>query len=136
MRTAPLCVAAALVVACAPQRADDPVVARVGDEVLTIAQLLDQLPSGTSELEGDERRQFVERWIQQELLYQEALDRDLDRNARVQNLIKQARRDLLVAALLDSEFENRDVEITDDGISTYYYNNQEKFERAEDEVWA
>ena len=64
------------------------------------------------------------------------LSRYLDDNARIQSLIKQARRDLLVAALLDSEFENRDVDITDDAISTYYYNHQELFERAEDEVWA
>ena len=49
-------------------------------------------------------REFVESWVRQELLYQEALSRQLDENARILDLIEQTRRDLLVAALLEREF--------------------------------
>lgn len=126
----------ALAVGCDHAEERDPVVARVGDEILTATQLRSQFPYDSGRQEGAERLRFVENWVRQELLYQEALDRRLDRNARLLELIEQARRDLLVAALLDREFQDREVAITDDAISSYYYGHQEKFERAEEEIRA
>ena len=126
----------ALIVGCDHAEERDPVVARVGDEVLTATELRSQFPYDSGRQEGEERRRFVENWVQQELLYQEAVERRLDRNARLQELIEQARRDLLVAALLDREFQDREVKITDDAISSYYYSHQDKFERTEEEIRA
>ena len=125
----------ALVVGCGPSEEGDLVVARVGDEILTEVELRSQFPYDSSLQEGGEGlRRFVENWVQQELLYQEALEQGLDGDARLQELIDQARRDLLVAALLEREFQDREVEVTDAAISTYYYGHQDRYERVDEEI--
>ena len=135
MRRPPLGWCLAFALSCAPNE-EDPIVARVGGEVLTVEELQSQFPSGSGPLEAEARLRFVQSWVQQELLYQEALERRLDRNARVQEHIEQARRDLLVAALLDREFEDREVKITDEAVSSYYFGHQEDFKRAGEEIRA
>ena len=132
-----LCLCLALIAGCGSAKERDSVVARVGDEILTTMELRNQFPYGSSVQDGGERiLRFVENWVQQELLYQEAVERGLDREARLQELLDQARRDVLVAALLDRDFQDREVEVTDEDISSYYYGHQDKYERAEEEIWA
>ncbi len=61
---------------CGPEREEGPVVARVGDAALTVAQLDNQIPD--SDMAEAQRRLFVENWVRRELLYQEALAREVD----------------------------------------------------------
>ena len=137
MKSPQVCLCLALIAGCGPAQERGPVVARVGDEILTAVELRSQFPYDSS-LQGGGKRLllFVENWVQQELLYQEAVERGLDRDARVQELIDQARRDLLVAALLDLEFQDREVAVTDEAISSYYYGHQDRYKRAEEEIRA
>ena len=123
--------------ACAGPEERLPVVARVGDATLEQAELLDQLPV---ELEGseafDERRIFVDKWVQEELLYQEAIERGLDDNARLAVLLEQSRRDILVAALLDSEFDDEPADVTEAEIQAFYDTHQDDFVRDQAEMRA
>lgn len=121
--------------ACAPEEDESPLVARVGDAVLTRADLEDQVTDALDpEVTLASRRAFVDEWVRELLLYQEAESAGLSQSARLQGLIEQARRDLLVAAYLNQEFEDQEVEVTEEDIDNYYYLHAEDFARAEAEV--
>ena len=130
-----LCLAA-LATAC-DRPPEQGVVAQVGDVVLTATELDAQLLVGlAAEVAAIERADFVENWVREELLYQEAMKRELDKNARLQFLLEQARRDLLVAALLEREFAGREVDVGETRIEKYYFEHQDQFLRIQEEVRA
>ncbi len=112
----------------------DPVVARVDDATLTVATLADQIPG--TDLASGERRAYVERWLQQEVLYQEALDEGVAENAFVRQLIEQATRDLVVAAFLDETFENASIDVTDQDVENHFHLHSDRYTRDEPEIRA
>jgi parvulin-like peptidyl-prolyl isomerase len=83
-----------------------------------------------------ERAQLIDNWVRQELLYQEAVARELDQHARLKMLLEQTRRDLLVAALLDAEFASEKLDFNEGDIRRYYDAHQDQFQRASPEVKA
>lgn len=112
-------------------------VARVEEAALTTSDLENLLPAELGVGQGPaEKAQFVEQWVEQQLLYQEALDRKLDQSPRTQQLLEQARRDLLVAALLNAEFEGQDTQVSEASIQQYYAENREPFRRTRPEIRA
>ena len=72
--------------------------------------------------------------MRQELLYQEALARGLHQQARLKTLLEQMRRDLLVAALLDAEFQDRELAFSEAAIRRYYDAHQADFQRLRPEI--
>ena len=125
-----------LALACAPEHRTAPVVARVGDAILTVAELENRVAPGLTAGEAAaQRREFVDKWIQQQLVYHEALDQGLDKNARVQQLLDEARRDVLVASFLNRQFESS-VEISPEEVADYLAVHAQEFTRAEDEIRA
>lgn len=120
--------------ACDNPSEKSPIIARVGEAELTKADLAVQLPFDLEGGSGTASSNFVENWVRQELLYQEAVERNLDENVRIQHLFEQTRRDLLVAALLDSEFEGREVAVTEPMVKGYYQEHREEFLRSEKEL--
>lgn len=105
-----------------------PIAAQVGDAVLTEATLETWLTDELDpELAETERERFTENWVREELLYQEALARQLDQKAHLRQLLEEARRSLLVSDLLDGEFSGREIQISEDAILTYYRQHQDEF---------
>jgi len=74
--------------------------------------------------------------VRQELLYQEALARGLHQQAWLKSLLAQMERDLLVAALLDSEFQDQELDFSEVAIRRYYDANQADFRRQHPEIRA
>ena len=132
-----LCCCAGLLASCSADQEGEGVVARVEETVLTTADLENLLPAELGVGQGPaEKAQFVERWVEEQLLYQEALDRRLDQQPRTQQLLEQARRDLLVSALLSAEFEGQDTQVSEATIQQYYAENREEFRRLKPELRA
>lgn len=123
-----------LVSSCESTDQTDPVVARVDDATLTVTTLADQIPG--TDLGSQERRAYVERWLQQEILYQEALDQGVAENAFVRRLIEQATRDLVVAAYIDETFENASIDVTDQDVGNQFHLNSDRYTRDEPEIRA
>jgi len=127
--------AAALFVGCHDGRVTNEWIARVGDAQLSAEELEGRLPIG---IDGQHaaagRSELIEKWIHQELLYQEALRRKLDRQARVEQLLEQARRDLLTAVLLDVELSGQEVRVDEVSIAAYYQENIAAFQRIQSEI--
>ncbi|MFA6109504.1 MAG: peptidylprolyl isomerase [Candidatus Latescibacterota bacterium] len=128
---------ALLAAGCGDEPAPKGVVARVGDAVLTEAELLARLPDGAAAEPGSTvRAQLVEHWVELELLYREAVRRKLDERPAVQERLGQTRRDLLVAALLDDEVAEQRPELEETAIQRYYESHTAEFERLLPEVQA
>ena len=74
--------------------------------------------------------------MRQELLYQAALARGLHQQERLKTLLAQMRRDLLVAALLDAEFQDRELAFSEAVIRRYHDEHQADFRRPHPEIKA
>ena len=111
--------------------------ARVGEAELTADELAARLTPGLSpEIAATERARTIDHWVRQELLYQEALSRELDQQARLALQLAQSRRDLLVAALLDAEFASEELDFGEGDIRRYYDGHQDQFRRDRPEIKA
>lgn len=129
--------AAVVFLACGGSQEQNAVVARVGDATLTQADLESQLSTDVNpDLAPNQRLGFVEKWVQKELLYQEALTRKLDQNPQVRQLLDQARRDVLVGTLLTSEFEGQEVHVSEAAIQEYYGQHRDEFVRNQPQIHA
>ncbi len=131
-RILPLLAAVFLAAACSgPQPA---VVARVGDARLTVPALERSVPPGVLEAgDRDELLGYVNGWIRSELLFQAAREMGYHRDARVEERIREAGRDIMVDVFLEDELDMRPF-ISDQEIAAYYENNQDAFRRPREEV--
>lgn len=128
---APAVVAVAVLLAagaCEHPEGQGAIAARVGDAVLTMEELDSQLDEGLpSAVAAVERRQLVEAWIDEELFYQEALTRNLERSPRVRTALEASRRNLLIAHLLDAEFDGAEIEVSEAAIQDHYDSHRDDF---------
>lgn len=108
--------------------------ARVGDATLSKAELLNEIPDGAAAAEL--RRVYVEAWIQRQLLYQEALAREVQQTPRVRRMVEQAQRDLVIAAFLDGLFDGQRIDVSDADVEQYYHLNADDFRREDGEIRA
>ena len=123
---------------CAEKPQPENLVARVGDTVLTESDLRAALPLGLSGRDpaqlAEARSHLVTRWVDRELLYQEARSRKLHEQARLRALIDAAEHSLLVAALIDAEFGSRETTLNEVDIQRYYDEHLADFQRPSGEI--
>jgi parvulin-like peptidyl-prolyl isomerase len=87
---------------CGDNQQSDKVVARVDDQVLTMKMIKSEVDPSRI-LNESELQQFVNRWITNELLYQEARRRGYDESEEIERKVNEARKQLSVAELLERE---------------------------------
>ena len=116
-----------LSLACSNEVVQDDFVARVGDRYLTAEELGDALRNTIVPADSaDNRRQIIERWIDNELLYQEALRRNLDTDEEVLRLLEENKRSILTSAVIEALYEELITNPSYDEIRTYYDQNREQ----------
>ncbi|MDZ7377731.1 MAG: peptidyl-prolyl cis-trans isomerase [candidate division KSB1 bacterium] len=112
---------------------DQRVVARVGGSVLRLADLKAAFPDnprlGISEAQV---RSYVQRWINTELLAQEAQRRGLAHDPKVRRQLANSRREVLAAAILEQEAMDS-VSIAEEELQAYFEKNRDAFCRTEEE---
>lgn len=102
--------------ACSQQAEKKSYVARVGNSYLTEGDIA--LGSGGAHLDTTG---LVNEWIASELLYHEALRRDLGDSEELRQQVERVKRRLIVDALLNEELYGDDsLIVTDDDISSYF----------------
>jgi parvulin-like peptidyl-prolyl isomerase len=108
----------------------------VGDAVLTLDDLYRSIPNEYRErITREQNVNYVNQWIQTELLYQEALKRKLHKERDVRMRLGQMERNLLSAELLSREQSAANgSELADSTILQYYTENQELFRRTEESI--
>jgi len=115
---------------------DGQIVAAVGEEVLTLEELVDQIPLHIrSDVSPVVIREFVLRWINDEVLYREAMIKKLDEDPEIQKEFEMLKRDLLISRLIENTLSTK-IEVTDEEIQAFYDANKEAFVLSEDIVRA
>jgi parvulin-like peptidyl-prolyl isomerase len=112
----------------------EPAVARVGSEILTVADIVNDLGGPLRHRAArNELEDYVVRWIDSQILYEEAKKRQLHQSEAVQRELRRLERELVVNALLDQEL-NKTFAVTEAEIEKYYNENRQMFTRNADEV--
>jgi len=122
--------------ACEKSKDKSNVIAIVGEESLTMDELMNQIPAYIrSDISSVVIREFVLRWINDQVLYQEAKARKIDEKPEVQHEFEMLKRDLLINKLIESTLES-DINVSNEEIQAYYDANNEGFILSEDMVHA
>ncbi len=107
-------------------------VARLDDRTLTLEEIRGQLDSARG-ISSAELNEYVRRWINKEILYDEAVRRGLDRSESVRARLDEVQRQLAVNALLDEEvYTNGSMEIRPEEIAEYYQAHNAEFRLTSD----
>ncbi len=110
-----------------PEASGGATVARVGDAVLSEAELQDALGGATPGLDSAAaRKQITEQWVRRELVVQEALRAGLNDEPDVQRSLRESEQSVLEAAYLSRFFESTPAEPTEPEIAAYYEANRDK----------
>jgi peptidyl-prolyl cis-trans isomerase C len=109
---------------------------KVDDEKLTEEGLKAELSLayGDSILPGA-KLEYLNRWIDNQLLYEEAKKRGLDKLPEVQIRAKQAAKDVTVLSLLNDQIA-KNIQISEDDARKFYQQNKDFFKREQEEVRA
>ncbi len=122
-----LALLAAVVAGCQSDGEPEPPVARVGSVVLQEEDLQASLATIPNTVDSvDARQQLVDRWIDSELLYQEALRRNLSAESSVQRRMDESARAVLIDAMVSQLMEEAEVDIRPDEILAYYERHKEQ----------
>ena len=115
---------------------EETVIASVNGTKLTLEDLYAEVPEEyLDSITGEQKRQFLDRWINAELLYQEALRQGLQRDPTIKEEIREAERTILIADLIQRELDRR-IMVTDEEALAYYQAHVEEYTRGADEVRA
>jgi hypothetical protein len=120
--------------ACQRQQNPQEIVVRVGSEALTVADIANEIPSQLrGRITKSELHDYVMRWSDSQILFQEAKRRRLDQSESVRRELRRLERELVVNILLEQEL-NKAFPVSDDEIENYYNNNRQNFVRGTKEV--
>ena len=128
-----LCVFLITIIGCNPSPNNEDHIASVGNSYLTLTELERLIPTNSP---IEEKVRIINDWVNQELLLQEATQRRLHETIILQRQIKQTRKDLLIAALIDSEFGEKEIRIKQADIDQYYETHKDLYVRSEPEIHA
>lgn len=127
------CVIACLLVFCSgTDEQQGNVLARVNNEVLTWEELMFQVPPDLrNQMKSEGLSEFVENWINTELLYQKAIERGLDDDPEVKAIIKAGIRDAVARRLIDLQLGNKTI-ISPAAVDSVYASQRDSYRLAED----
>jgi hypothetical protein len=117
-------------------KAAGPVVAKVGSTILTLDNLYKSIPPEYSDFVTREQMiNYVKQWIDNEILYQEALRQKIDKEDEIRERLNRMKQDLLCAEIVNRNAGSaQNIQISDDMIEHYYNENKTKFLRSKDAV--
>jgi parvulin-like peptidyl-prolyl isomerase len=120
--------------ACQRQQSPQEVVVRVDSETLTVMDIANEIPlQYRNRITKSELQDYVTRWTDSQILYQEAKRRRLDQSESVRRELRRLERELVVNKLLEQEL-NKPFPLSEDEIEKYYNDNRPNFFRSAKEV--
>lgn len=116
---------------CSKAQQEGKVIAEVNGDKLTYEFLLDQFPGEyRNSVTDDQLARAVDTWIETELLYQEALKQNIDKDSRIKNIIEQKRKDIISARYIDLSLTAND-SIAEGQIESVYNSKGDMFKAQE-----
>jgi peptidyl-prolyl cis-trans isomerase C len=109
-------------------------IARVNGEVLTEKDLEADFPETQKEsISLEQKKEYVRRWIENQILYQEAKKKRIDQDENVKWRIDQAVQNIIIEGFLEKELQAR-VVVPEEKVKRAYQENKNAFKRQQDEV--
>jgi peptidyl-prolyl cis-trans isomerase C len=126
-RTGMVCgVLVVMMFSCGKSR-DAKVVAHVGKVQLTMDALTTAMPSiQDHQLSKLQVENYVQRWIESELVYQKAIKEKIDALPEVKEQLRRQEKDFIVSVYVQQKVDN-EIQITDQDLLSYYEHNSEEF---------
>lgn len=109
------------------------VVAEFGKEKITLEQLdgmIKDLPQQYQAVTSSRKEMFLESVINQKLLYAEALNQNIDKDANIKKEIEEATKQITIGGLLKKEIEQK-LQVSDEDVKNYYEANKEQLKEPE-----
>ncbi len=119
------------------ERSEKPkdVVAQVNNSILTLTRLKEQFPQEYAKLiKKEQYLDFIKRWMDEEILYQDALKKKMDEDPDVQEKILELSKKIVVEAYLKKEFMDIKYEPEEAAVNHYYQTHADNFVRSETEI--
>jgi peptidyl-prolyl cis-trans isomerase C len=112
------------------------VIISVGEGNLTLEQLDDAIPESIqSKISQEQVSNYIQQWIEMELVYQEALRLGMDKEKSLLTELENAKRELLVRSYLDRHLSD-EIEIPEREARAYYNENKDNYILQQDEIKA
>ncbi len=123
-----LLICLAFLIACTREQGQgEDVIAQVNEAKLTRAELETSVPRGiSSEQRAALKRDLMEKWIEDQIYYQTAVDDGFSLSAEEKKLLERYERRLLVQKFLDARI-NRTYKVNDQEIVDYYDQHKDEF---------
>jgi peptidyl-prolyl cis-trans isomerase C len=116
---------------CKAPAQKETVMARVGAAVLTRSDLSERL--GQEGMRLDQENEYVERWVDRELLFQEAVKLKVGDDKVLRWQMELVEKEYRANALLNKMFAEK-IQITEEDIALYYEKNRDLFQADEEQV--
>jgi peptidyl-prolyl cis-trans isomerase C len=115
---------------------NEKVIVSVGDGNLTLQKLVEAVPASMkSKISKEQINNYIQQWIEMELIYREALRSGLDKDEKVLKALEDAKKEILVRRYLDEHLSD-EKEVTEAEALDYYNENKDSYELEDDEVRA
>lgn len=102
-------------------------IVRVGETVLSEGELEYLLPESEKRaFSPSEKAQFVDNWLEVEILYQEAMRRGINRDPRIRARVTALEKEFLADHLMFLEMRNR-IRVTEGEIEEYFRENEKRY---------
>ena len=103
------------------------VIISVGKGNLTLEHLDNAIPESIqSKISQEQVSNYIQQWIEMELVYQEALRLGMDKEKSLLTELENAKRELLVRSYLDRHLSD-DIEIPERDARAYYNENKDNY---------
>jgi peptidyl-prolyl cis-trans isomerase C len=115
------------------QDASDKVLARVSNTVITANDLrakIAKMPPYYQNVIAKNPKKYVEEIIVETLCYEEGVRRGIDRDKEIKEVVKEAKKKIVMAKLIKNEVEDKIV-VTDDEMKKYYDEHKDEFKTPE-----
>jgi len=106
------------------------VVARVDGEVLTVDMLFKYAPRDQwRSLTPEERKELIDRWIEQTLFYVDAKKMGLDKDPMIEDQVREFRKRLIVDKYFQEVLGIGNVMVTEDEVKDYYESHLDEYKQ-------
>ena len=117
-------------IGCSKEEKTDKYIAKVNGSVLTEEQV--KLGLSEEQNKGKYRSEFINDWIQNEILYQEAQKEGIINDKEYISILERSKKELAASFFIKKILSENKIEVNDDEIKKYYDDSKDNFKLSDD----
>lgn len=114
-------------IGCQKKSSDQPVIAKVNKAVLVQQDFNDILPEGAGNITPAQKEEFVRRWVNTELFFQEATKKGLAKDPKISKQIRDLQKEILANQFIQKEIVEK-LKVADTEARDYFEKHQEEYQ--------